>query len=318
MFLRNYIPNYLAVPPKFVAPISVFGVGTAVLSYPGQKRLYPLFGAFGRRGRKGAPQAASFSQMCYFFSLTMSASDSNNSKLTGKVALVTGAGKRLGRAIAVHLAREGADVVVHFHHSAPEGQQVVTQIISLGRRAISLRADLAKKSDIDKLFADTNKEFGRLDILVNNASNFLHADFPSITEKIWDAALDVNLKAPFFCSQAAAPLLKKNNGVIINLSDIAGFLGWTGYIPHSVSKAGVTMLTRVLAKALAPEIRVNAIAPGTITMPGDPPDLAADFIKRAPLQRTGTTEDVTAAISFLINSPFITGEVLLLDGGRTL
>ena len=113
-------------------------------------------------------------------------------------------------------------------------------------------------------------------------------------------------------------MLKRNNGVIINLSDVAGFLGWTGYIPHSVSKAGIGMLTRVLAKALAPEIRVNAIAPGTITMPGDPPDLAADYIKHAPLQRTGTTEDVTAALSFLINSPFITGEVLLLDGGRTL
>jgi len=168
------------------------------------------------------------------------------------------------------------------------------------------------------LIATTVEKFGRLDILVNNASNFLHADFPSITEEIWDAALDVNLKAPFFCSQAAAPLLKRNNGVIINLSDVAGFLGWTGYIPHSVSKAGIGMLTRVLAKALAPEIRVNAIAPGTITMPGDPPDLAADYIKHAPLQRTGTTEDVTAALSFLINSPFITGEVLLLDGGRTL
>ena len=248
----------------------------------------------------------------------MPATDFNARHLNGKVVLVTGAAKRLGHAIALHLAREGADAVVHYHRSKPEAEEVVTQIVSLGRRAICLRANLAKKSDIDKLFANTNKEFGRLDILVNNASNFLHTDFASITEEIWDAALDVNLKAPFFCSQAAAPLLKKNNGVIINLSDVAGFLGWTGYIPHSVSKAGVTMLTRVLAKALAPEIRVNAIAPGTITMPGDPPDLAADFIKRAPLQRTGTTDDVTSAISFLINSPFITGEVLLLDGGRTL
>ena len=252
------------------------------------------------------------------FFLTMPASDSNSRKLNGKVALVTGAAKRLGRAIALHLAREGADVIVHYHHSPAEAQDVATQITSLGRRAICLPADLAKKSDIDKLFASTNNEFGRLDILVNNASNFLHADFPSITEEIWDAALDVNLKAPFFCAQAAAPLLKKNNGVIINLSDVAGFLGWTSYIPHSVSKAGVRMLTRVLAKALAPEIRVNAIAPGTITMPGDTPELAADFIKRAPLQRTGTTEDVTAAISFLINSPFLTGEILVLDGGRTL
>jgi pteridine reductase len=248
----------------------------------------------------------------------MSPSNPKSRNLSGKVALVTGAAKRLGRAIALHLAREGADVVVHYHRSAPEAQEVVTQITDLGRRAISLPADLAEKSDIDKLFADTHKEFGRLDVLVNNASNFLHADFPSITEEIWDGALDVNLKAPFFCAQAAAPLLKKNNGVIINLSDIAGFLGWTGYIPHSVSKAGVTMLTRVLAKALAPEIRVNAIAPGSITMPGDPPELAADFIKRAPLQRMGTTEDITAAISFLVTSPFITGEVLVLDGGRTL
>lgn len=248
----------------------------------------------------------------------MPAYDSNNRNLNGRVALVTGAAKRLGRAIALYLAREGADVVVHFHHSAREAQKVVSEITDLGRRAISLSADLAKKTDIDKLFADTAKEFGRLDILVNNASNFLQADFASITEEVWDAVLDVNLKAPFFCSQASAPLLRKNNGVIINLSDVAGFLGWTGYIPHSVSKAGVSMLTRVLAKALAPEIRVNAIAPGTITMPDDPPELAAGFIKRAPLQRTGTTEDVTAAISFLINSPFITGEVLVLDGGRSL
>jgi len=248
----------------------------------------------------------------------MPASDSNNRDLNGKVALVTGAAKRLGRAIALHLAEEGADLIVHYHRSPADAREVVTQITSLGRRAICLPADLAKKSDIDKLFADTKKEFGRLDILVNNASNFLHADFPSTTEEIWDAALDVNLKAPFFCSQAAAPLLKRSDGVIINLSDVAGFLGWTGYIPHSVSKAGVSMLTRVLAKTLAPEIRVNAIAPGTISMSGDPPDLAADFIKRAPLQRTGTTEDVTSAISFLINSPFITGEVLVLDGGRTL
>jgi pteridine reductase len=248
----------------------------------------------------------------------MPASDSNHRNLNGKVALVTGAAKRLGRAIALHLAGEGADVVVHYHGSASEAREVVTEIVALGRRAVCLRADLAQKTDIDKLFAETKKEFGRLDILINNASNFLHADFPSITEEIWDSALDVNLKAPFFCAQAAGPILKKNNGVIINLSDVAGFLGWTGFIPHSVSKAGVSMLTRVLAKALAPEIRVNAIAPGTITMPGDPPELAADFIKRAPLQRTGTTNDVTSAISFLINSPFITGEVLLLDGGRTL
>jgi pteridine reductase len=238
--------------------------------------------------------------------------------LAGKVALVTGSAKRLGRAIAQHLAAEGADVIVHYHQSSGDADKVVAEIKKLGRRSIALAADLAKKSDIDALFAATAKEFGRLDVLVNNASNFLHTEFAATTEESWDASLDVNLKAPFFCAQAAAPLLKKNRGVIINLSDVAGLLGWTGYIPHCISKAGIIMLTRALAKELAPDVRVNAIAPGTITMPGDAPELEADYIKRAPLQRSGSTEDVTAAISFLVNSPFITGQVLVVDGGRTL
>jgi pteridine reductase len=238
--------------------------------------------------------------------------------LEGKVALVTGSAKRLGRAIALHLASEGADVIVHYRESRSDAEGVVAQIKSLGRRSVSLAADLARKSDIDLLFANASKEFGRLDILVNNASNFLHTEFATTTEESWDASLDVNLKAPFFCSQAAGPLLKKNHGVIINLSDVAGLLGWTGYIPHCVSKAGVIMLTRILAQEFAPDVRVNAIAPGTITMPGDAPELEADYIKRAPLRRAGSTADVTAAISFLLNSPFITGQVLVLDGGRAL
>jgi pteridine reductase len=168
------------------------------------------------------------------------------------------------------------------------------------------------------LFAEAHKQFGRLDILVNNASNFLHTDFQTTTEESWYASLDVNLKAPFFCSQAAAPLLKANRGCIINLSDVGGLLGWPGYIPHCVSKAGILMLTRALAKELAPDVRVNAIAPGTISMPGDPPDWEPDYIKRAPLRRTGSTADVTAAVCFLVNSKFVTGQVLVLDGGRTL
>ena len=138
----------------------------------------------------------------------MPTSGSNSRKLKGKVALVTGAAKRLGRAIALHLASEGADVVVHFHHSDLEAQEVVTQISSLGRRAIYLSADLAKKSDIDKLFANTTKEFGRLDILINNASNFLHADFPSITEEIWDAALDGS-ESPIFLLPGRRALTEK-------------------------------------------------------------------------------------------------------------
>jgi pteridine reductase len=248
----------------------------------------------------------------------MPATDSNTPKLTGQVALVTGSAKRLGRAIALHLAQQGADVVVHFHHSAADAREVAAEIGKMGPRALCVQADLAKKSDIDRLIAEAGNKFGRLDILVNNASNFLHTQFATTTEATWDAALDVNLKAPFFCAQAAAPLLKRYRGNIINLSDVGGLLGWTGYIPHCVSKAGIIMLTRSLAKELAPDVRVNAIAPGTISMPGDSPDLAADYIKRSPLQRTGTTADIAAAVSFLANSPFVTGQVLILDGGRTL
>jgi pteridine reductase len=244
--------------------------------------------------------------------------DSNGAKLTGQVALVTGSAKRLGRAIALHLSAEGADVIVHYHQSGDEAEEVVAEIKNLGRRSVSLAADLAKKSEIDQLFAQAHNQFGRLDILINNASNFLYTDFKTTTEESWDASLDVNLKAPFFCSQAAAPMLKANRGCIINLSDVGGLLGWAGYIPHCVSKAGILMLTRALAKELAPDVRVNAIAPGTISMPGDPPDWEPDYIKRAPLRRTGSTADVTAAVSFLVNSPFITGQVLVLDCGRTL
>jgi len=183
---------------------------------------------------------------------------------------------------------------------------------------VAMAADLTKISDIKRLFDETGEHFGRLDILVNSAANFLHAEFASTPEQIWDAAQDTNLKAPFFCSQAAVPLLKKSHGVIINFADVGGILGWTGYIPHCVSKAGVIMLTRCLAKELAPEVRVNAIAPGTITMPGDPPEWEADFINRVPLRRTGEPSDIADAVVFLVHAKFMTGQILVLDGGRTL
>lgn len=239
--------------------------------------------------------------------------------LKGKVALVTGGAKRLGREVALHLAGEGADVVVHYRASHPEAEETVAQIKKLGRRAIALHADLTRIFEIKRLFEDAAQNFGRLDILVNSAANFLHSPFETTTEQIWDASLDANLKALFFCSQAAAPLLKKSGqGVIVNFSDVGGLLAWPGYIPHCVSKAGVIMLTRCLAKALAPEIRVNAIVPGTISMPGDPPELEKDFIKLAPLHLSGRPKDVASAVSFLVQAEFMTGQMLILDGGRTL
>ena len=251
-------------------------------------------------------------------SFSVMSSAKSGESLVGRVALVTGSAKRLGRAVALRLAEEGADVVIHHRSSGAEAASAVAEIEKLGRSALAIAADLVKFSDIKRLFDETGEHFGRLDILVNSAANFLHTEFASTPEQIWDAALDTNLKAPFFCSQAAAPLLKKSHGVIINFADVGGILGWTGYIPHCVSKAGVIMLTRCLAKELAPEVRVNAIAPGTITMPGDPPDWEADFIKRAPLRRSGTTEDAADAVMYLIGAKFVTGQVLILDGGRTL
>jgi pteridine reductase len=238
--------------------------------------------------------------------------------LQGRVALVTGAAKRIGRAVAMRLASEGADVVVHYHRSKAEADEVVAQIAKLGRKSAALQADLCSVGEIQQLFQQTADQFGRLDILVNSAANFIPARLEDATEKIWDDALDTNLKAPFFCAQAAAPLLKITGGVIITFADIGGVLPWTGYIPHCASKAGVIMLTKCLAKALAPEVRVNAIAPGTITMSGDPSEWEADFIRRAPLHRAGTPNDVADAVSYLIQAKFVTGQVLILDGGRTL
>jgi NAD(P)-dependent dehydrogenase (short-subunit alcohol dehydrogenase family) len=238
--------------------------------------------------------------------------------LAGKVALVTGAAKRLGRAVAIRLAEEGADVVVHYRSSQPEAQDAVKEMEKLGRRAVTMGADLGNVAEIKRLIDEAGKHFGRLDILVNSAANFLPASIVSTTEEVWDSALDTNLRAPFFCAQAASPWLRRTQGVVINFADTGGLLGWPGYIPHSVSKAGVIMLTKVLAKALAPDVRVNAIAPGTITMEGDPPEWEADFIKLAPLLRTGTPADITDTVLFLVQSKFITGQVLVVDGGRTL
>jgi len=244
---------------------------------------------------------------------------SEKSDLRGRVALVTGAGKRLGRAIALRLADEGADVAVHYGKSEAEAKEVVAEIAKRGRRAIALQANLTSVSEITALVAGAAREFGRLDILINTAANFLETKFGETFEAQWNASLDTNLKAPFFCSQAAAPLLANSRkGVIINFADLGGLQGWTEFVPHSISKAGIILLTRVLAKQLAPAVRVNALAPGTITMPGDPPEWEQDFIRRAPLKRSGTPQDITDAVSYLIHAEFITGHVLVVDGGRSL
>ena len=243
----------------------------------------------------------------------------SESALAGKVALVTGAAKRIGRSLALRLASEGADVIVNYRSSKAEAGEVVAQISTTGRRAVAIQADVAKRTDVAAMFAAIEREFGRLDILVNNAGMFFPGKFDELSEEQWDTILDSNLKSQFLCSQTAAPMLRRSGqGRIINFASLGGLLAWPAYTHYCVSKAGVIMLTRCLARALAPEITVNAVAPGTISFPGDAPEIAEDFIRRTPLRRTGGPEDIDDAVIFLAQSPFITGQVIVVDGGRTL
>jgi NAD(P)-dependent dehydrogenase (short-subunit alcohol dehydrogenase family) len=240
-------------------------------------------------------------------------------KLADRVALVTGAAKRIGRSIALELASRGADVVVNYRNSRDEAAQVVAEIEKLGRRAKAIQGDVSRRADVQKVVAETESAFGRLDILVNNAGMFQNVPFEKITDEQWNEILATNLSSQFMCAQTAAPLLKKSGcGRIVNLASLGGLLPWPAHTHYCVSKAGVIMLTRCMARALAPEITVNAVAPGTISFEGDAPEIAADYIRRAPLGRTGKGSDIAEAVAFLIESDFITGQILAVDGGRTL
>ncbi len=238
--------------------------------------------------------------------------------LAGKVALVTGAAKRIGRSIALRLASEGADVVVNYRGSKNEAEEVVAQIAAMGKRAVAIQANVAKRPEVAALFAAVEKEFGRLDILINNVGMFFPAKFEELTDEQWDGILDTNLKSQFLCCQAAVPMLRRSGqGRIVNFASLGGLLAWPSYTHYCVSKAGVIMLTRCLSRALAPEITVNAIAPGTISFEGDAPELAEDFIRIAPLHRTGTAKDIDDAVVFLVQTAFVTGQLIVVDGGRS-
>ncbi|NDQ58797.1 MAG: SDR family oxidoreductase [Acidipila sp.] len=242
--------------------------------------------------------------------------------LKGQVALVTGAAKRIGRSIALALARNGADVIVNYLHSENEAIAVSAEITLLGRQSVALQADVSNRAAVTRLFESVEARFGRLDILVNNAGSFFHARFEDLTDAQWDGILDSNLKSQFLCAQRAAPLMEKHlqdkegHGRIVNISSLGGLLAWPGYTHYCVSKAGSIMLTRCLARALAPHILVNSVAPGTIQFPGELPD--EDYIRRVPLHRTGTGDEIAEAVLFLCTAEFITGQVLVVDGGRSL
>lgn len=241
----------------------------------------------------------------------------SESPLNGQVALVTGAARRIGRSIALELARNGADVVINYARSEADARSTAAEISALGRRGVALRADVSRRDEVRQMVAAVEEQFGRLDVLVNNAGMFFPARFEELTEEQWDSILDANLKSQFLCAQAAAPVMKKQGrGRIVNLSSLGGLLAWPAYTHYCVSKAGSIMLTRCLARALAPEILVNSVAPGTIQFPGEAPD--ADYIRCVPLHRTGTGDEIASAVLFLATAEFITGQVIVVDGGRAL
>jgi NAD(P)-dependent dehydrogenase (short-subunit alcohol dehydrogenase family) len=237
--------------------------------------------------------------------------------LEGQVALVTGAARRIGRSVALRLAAEGAAVVVNYANSKTEAEGVAGEVVSQGGRAIAAHGNVTQRADVRKVLAAAEKEFGRLDILVNNAGVFFPAPFAELTEEQWDRVMNVNLKSQYLCAQEAAPMMKKQGrGRIINLSSLGGLLAWPSYTHYCVSKAGVIMLTRCLARALAPEILVNSVAPGTIQFAGELPD--EDYIRKVPLRRTGTGDDIAGAVAYLATAEFITGQTIVVDGGRSL
>ncbi len=240
--------------------------------------------------------------------------------LKNKISLVTGGAHRVGKAIALELAAAGAHVVVHYRSAADEAAQTVAEIEALGVRALAVPADLSTEAGIDALFAATQAAFGALDVLVNSAAGMDPGDARTVTRAAWQQVLDVNLTAPFFCAQAAAKLMAGRSGAaIVNINDLAGRQPWTRYAAHSVSKAGLTMVTKLLAKALAPEIRVNEVAPGPVLKPDDWDDARwAKSGAHTLLKRTGSGYDVARAVRFLLEADYITGETLVVDGGRLI
>ena len=238
--------------------------------------------------------------------------------LAGQVALVTGGARRIGRSIALALAGAGARVAVHHNTSKADAETTREEIEKQGGAAFLIQGDISKVEEARRVAEATLEHFGRVDILVNNAGIWEPHHWDKISEADWDRFLDTNLKAQFFLAQAVAPQMKqRGRGCIVNLASIGGLRAWAKFIPYCVSKAGVIMLTRTLARALGPEIRVNAVAPGSIQFPGEQPD--ESYIRKVPLRRTGTADDIAEAVLFLCTSAeFITGQVLVVDGGFSL
>jgi pteridine reductase len=241
-------------------------------------------------------------------------------ELRGRIALVTGAGRRLGQALARALAGRGMTVAIHHHSSGAGATELRDEIVAAGGRAACFAADLTDAGAAAELPRRVVAELGGLDVLVNSAAVMHRLSFEDTTPAQYDATLDLNLRSVFFCTQGAAAALRAAHGKVVNLADLSGLEPWPGFAAHSVSKAGVVMLTRVLARALAPEVTVNAIAPGAVLVPEEYDAEERDrLVRTTPLKRLGTPADATSALLYLLEGgDFVTGEVLVVDGGRLI
>lgn len=240
--------------------------------------------------------------------------------LEGHVAVVTGAGARLGKAIAEGLGARGATVVVHYASSRDGAEEVAQRIRAGGSQAVTVQADLSRSEEVARVFAQADA-LGGCDLLVNSAAIFERLPVEAIDDASWRRMLDVNLSGPFFCCRSAVPAMRRRgSGAIVNIVDVGGALhAWRGYAHYCAAKAGLAMLTRCLAVELAPAIRVNAVAPGAVLFPesyGE--DERQRVLARIPLGHAGSPQDVIGAVVYLATAPFVTGQILPVDGGRSI
>jgi pteridine reductase len=239
--------------------------------------------------------------------------------LTGCTALVTGGGTRVGAAIVRALAGAGCDTLIHYASNGSGARAVLAEVDRLGRKATALQADLTDRAQLARLAAEAEAAHGRVDVLVHNAGNFERTPPEALTAEAWDRALALNTTAPYLLTLALAPALKRARGSVVAITCISAERPWKNYIPYAVSKAALAHLVEGLALGLAPEVRVNAVAPGTVMPPDDYDSEKVDKLRaRMPLDRIGSADDVARAVVFLAQNDYLTGQTITVDGGRSL
>jgi NAD(P)-dependent dehydrogenase (short-subunit alcohol dehydrogenase family) len=239
--------------------------------------------------------------------------------LTGKSALVTGGARRIGREIALSLARAGADVALTYLNSEAEARQTAEEIETLGCRALAVQCDVRSEGSVRAAVQAVHQKFGRLDLLVNNAAVFESSPLENITLEAWDAVFETNARGPFLLARESLPHLRAAEGRIVNIGSLGGMHAWADHAHYCGSKAALHMLTRSMAKAFAPQVSVNCVAPGWIEFGDQAAEAGARFAARTPMRRNGSAQDVAQAVLFFATGPkFITGQILAVDGGLGL